>query len=375
MSEANEIMDFSMDDFQDFEVENDDLEFIADAADNLDEEEIDSDEEIVDETIDESSEDETTPADTSIEEDADENEESDDENIFKTFASALVEAGVISKKEEGSFENIKSFDELKDVIRDEIRSNEFADLNDYQKEYLTKLSKGITHEEIVAVNNEKSLLTKLEDADLEDNEDLRRQLIFSDFVAKGISEERAKKLTERSFETLSDLEDAQEALKTRKESIKKYEENLEKQRQQELENAKKENEKRIEQIKTTLFDNTKEIIKGLTVNEQVAKRVFENITKPVKHDNNGRPVSKIMEERSKDPVNFDIKLNLLFEMTEGFSKIDKFLNNGKTQAIKKFDEKLKTTTFTKGTNTTNFRVDPNFNKLLDTLEKSAGVKK
>jgi hypothetical protein len=364
-TDTDDLMNISMEDFEDYNLSDEDLEVINQEPD----EEIDSKEEPQEDSEEEIEDNDRTPVDTSDDEDA-EKQTDDDENIFKTFASALVEAGVLSTKDETSLEKIKSFDELKEIIREEIRGNEFADLNEQQKEYLEKLSKGLTHEEVVAINNEKSLLTKLEESDLEENEELRRQLIYSDFLSKGYSEERAKKLTERSFETLSDLEDAQEALRLRKESLKATEKQLEEQRQKDLENAKKEYETRIEQIKTTLFDETKEIIKGVKVNQTVAKRVFDNITKPVKHDEQGRPVSKIVEARMKNPVDFDIKLNLIYELTDGFTKVDAFLNQGKQSAIKSFDEKLKTTTFTKGTNATSFRVDPNFDKVLDFFEKS-----
>jgi len=373
MSKDANLMDdlgISMEDFQDLELSSEDAEFLESSL--IEDEVEEESEEDVENDLDESSEEVEDVDDESSSADAEEEEnESDDNNeIYNKFASALVEAGVLSLTDEEKLKEINSFDKLKDVIRDEIRSNEFADLNDHQKGYLEKLSKGLTHEEIVQINNTKSVLENIQDEDLEENEELRRQLIYEDFISKGFSEDKAKKLTDRSFETLSDVEDASEALQNRKKTFEAQEKKILEEREKQIKENEKNQKERLQKIKTLVFDDTKDIFKGFKVNQAVAKKVYENITKPVKYDESGRPISRLAEARLQNPEEFDVKLNLIFELTEGFTKFDKFLSEGKKQAINEFDEKLKSSTFVKQGNSS-FRVDTDFDKALSKFEKLA----
>ena len=53
-----------------------------------------------------------------------------------------------------------------------------------------------------------------------DGENLRKQLIFQDFINRGFSEERANREVTKSFNSGNDIEDAKEALAGNKEFFK-----------------------------------------------------------------------------------------------------------------------------------------------------------
>ena len=142
---------------------------------------------------------------------------------LRLFASVLLEEGVIDA-EDDRLEGLSGPSDLVDLIKDTIRKNEFADLNDDAKQMLDDYRKGIPSEVIRNYNNQRLQLERLEtsqilpaDEDTDElttqKENIRKSLIYNSFVASGINEERAQKLTSRSLELGDDVEDAASALK------------------------------------------------------------------------------------------------------------------------------------------------------------------
>ncbi len=285
---------------------------------------------------------------------------------FSLLATALVQEGVLPSLSLDKVKDFKSFDDIAEAIKNEIKNNELAGLTDTQKKYLKALEAGISEEDFIKNEKEKSSLNNITEDVLSepDNEDLRKSLIIQDLLEQGINKEKAEKLAQRSIDLGEDVDDAKEALKLIKERKQIEEETRIKTLEETKKQREKENKEALETLKTKLLKETKHIIEGLPYSPTIAEKVYDSITKPVKIEN-GKAISKIMEARSKDPVDFEIKLNYLFEITDGFNNFDKLIKVSKSNAVDKLSKSINANTFNGLGNSPN----NSGNKFADELEK------
>lgn len=52
----------------------------------------------------------------------------------------------------------------------------------------------------------------------------------------------------------------------------------------------------------------------------------------------GELENKLMKSRREDPLNFDLKLYYLYELTNGFSSFKNIVNNTKSKAVKDLEK-------------------------------------
>jgi hypothetical protein len=280
----------------------------------------------------------------------DEGEEQDnpdtEEEEASSSQSALYSSLAMALKEEGLFpsleseKDIKSVEDLIEAFQKEIKSNEFADLTETQKEYLQAVRAGVPHEEIKQHLTTSNQLSSITEEELAENEDLRKQLILQDFLIKGYSQEKANKLTQRSLDLGEDVSDAKEAL----DSIKEYDKvEFQKQvveQQKIVETRRLQEEAQLQEFKKSVLE-TKEIIPGVSISPAMAQKVYEQATKIVDKTDSGAPVNALMKARITDPIGFETKLNYLFYLTKGFSDFSKIERSQKRKAIEELDNVIR----------------------------------
>lgn len=265
---------------------------------------------------------------------------------LRLFASVLLEEGVIDA-EDDRLEGLSGPSDLVDLIKDTIKKNEYADLNDQAKKMLEDYRKGIPSEVIRNYNNQRLQLERLQasqilpdDSDSDEitaqKEQIRKTLIYNSFVASGINPERAKKLTDRSLELGDDVEDAAGALNDLK-SIN--EKKMEEQRQF-AESEKDEAKTKVKKIEKQILE-TEEILPGMKIPERKRKELFDQMTQPVKVTEQG-PIYAIQELRAKDPVTFDLKLHYLASLGlfNDNPDISVFGRTSNSKNVKKFTDSL-----------------------------------
>jgi len=265
---------------------------------------------------------------------------------LRLFASVLLEEGVIDA-EDDRLEGLSGPSDLVDLIKDTIRKNEFADLNDDAKQMLDDYRKGIPSEVIRNYNNQRLQLERLETSQIlpsdEDSEELtnqkeniRKSLIYNSFIASGINEERAQKLTSRSLELGDDVDDAASALK----DLKSLNEKKMEEQRHFAESQKSEANERVKKIEKRILE-TEEILPGMKIPERKRKELFDQMTQPTKVTEQG-PTYAIQELRAKDPVTFDLRLHYLaslglFNDNPDISVFGRTVN---TKSVKKFTDSL-----------------------------------
>jgi hypothetical protein len=263
--------------------------------------------------------------------------------LYSSLAKVLAEEGVLTSFDI-SKSKVETVEDLIGVIKDTIKENEYSDLTDDQKVFLEGIRTGVPADQLYKQQSQVKQLESITSEEIEDNEELRKQLIYSDFLNKGVSPEKASKLTQRSIDIGEDVSDAVEALEELK-KVQKDQLFAKIQAEKDAENARTEkNKQELLKFKENVF-NTKEIIPGLKINTKVAEKVFDQAVRPVHQLNNGQVVNAVVKAKMDDPIGFETKLNYLFYITKGFSDFSKIATTQKSKAVQELDDLVKGNTF------------------------------
>lgn len=253
-----------------------------------------------------------------------EKDDTPDNNFYSSIASALMGDGVLSLTlSDEELGNIKTPEDFTELINKEI-NNRF---DESQRRLKEALDLGINPKEIKSyedtINNLQNLRNQDFSGDDEQSINLRKQLIFRDFINKGFSEEKAIRYTERSISTGNDIEDAKEAL----ESNIEYFESLKNSKYEEAKkNIEKEKERKASEINALhkKFKDNKQF-EGFDVDEATRLKALQNITKVVGKDEYGNPVTELQKYQNENREEFLYKLGMLYTLTDGFKNFDRFV--------------------------------------------------
>jgi len=289
--------------------------------------------------------------------DIDDKTPSEDKSVPSTplssLVSTLVDEGVLPSLDEEELGEIKSASDLIAIINKQVKSNEFADLTEDQKEYLTALRSGVPNEAYRQQKSIESQYNNIQEYNLEsdDSLELRKLLIKQDFIIKGYDEATATKYSERSVNLGEDVDDSKAALKRLQEYQKQATSNLLKEAEESKKAAEKAAEERLNTIKDKI-KSTEEILPSMKINTKSKDKVYDLLTKPAGQDSNGNPVNAIVNSMINDQE-YLIKLAYLHHITDGMTKWDKIVSTSKSAAINKLDEQLKKEEFARQTADTN----------------------
>jgi hypothetical protein len=278
-----------------------------------------------------------------------------DESPSYLHAAALQEEGVLPNLDLSTLKD-KPPEEVVPALGEHIR-NEMKDgiktgIDQYKsslgpkgKEFLEQLDKGIPLEDLQDSYVAEAQYENISEGKMADDEALQKK-VYSDFLAlKNFSEGKISKIVEKAVQDGEIEEEAKDALREIKDTIQADRKAMEDQ----AEAARKENEKRNEEtkdkIKTTV-ESIKEIIPGMVLTAAEKTKLIQDMTVPVRYENRGGreiPVSKAMDIRSKNPVQFETRLNYFID--KGFfnedAKFEEFSRKQETSATQKLVGKLK----------------------------------
>lgn len=277
------------------------------------------------------------------------NQQGSSSSPYVTFASALAERGIINKNSLEGLEEVEEEEQLDKVfesINKEIENGVegFVDsLDPRLKNIMENYRSGVSVEDIIDIEKDRDLIDQVKDESVfEDNEDLAEQFYRQSMKEKGFSEDkidrhvnRAKELGEISQEGKDSYNEFKKIHEQKEEQRKKDAAQAEKDRQEQVKNKLEKLEKNV--------SNTDEIIKGIKVNDNTKKELYEKLTKPVAFDENDKPVSYVNSVRKEDPFEFDKRL-AYFAMQGFFDKEFDFgnvKNTATTKATTELKEKLR----------------------------------
>lgn len=242
--------------------------------------------------------------------------------IYSSIAKALKEEGIFPDLDDEVLSKVKEPEDFRDLVEQQIK----AGLEERQKRIDDALNYGIEPTEIKRYENTLNFLDSVKEENITDEsdkgEELRKNLIFQDFINRGYSKERATREVQKSFNAGTDIEDAKEALKSNTEYFKgKYDDLIE---DAKLE-AQKEEENRKEQankLKESIL-NEKNILGDLSIDKPTRQKIYDNISKPIYKDpETGEYYTAIQKYEKDNRVDFLKYLGLIFTLTDGFKSLD-----------------------------------------------------
>lgn len=280
---------------------------------------------------------------------------SSDPNLFNSITALLVEKGLLSADSDIKVEDEDSFVEL---FKKEIVKTQEERFNDYQKEYINKLEKGIPQTMIEKHDTEMSQLESVTEDTLKEDSNLRQRVIYQDFINRGYSDEKARKLLSRSIELEEDVTDSIEAISSIKELAYKRQQEEQSQIVAQKEAATKAEEKRIAKIKERIQNST-EVIKDFVITDNVKKKVENNMFEVVSNDpTTNTPENALMKYRRENQEEFDFKLYYLFTISDGFKNFDALTKASNSKAVKDLEKAFKSNTRIKDPGSPAYLQDP-----------------
>ena len=265
--------------------------------------------------------------------------------FFSSIAETFAEEGILPIDEE-AIKNIKSAEDLKKAFEDYADSR----LDEQQRRVKEALDGGIEPDTIRNYENTINYLNSISEDTIaeegEQGENLRKQIIYQDYINRGFSQSRATKEVDRAISNGTDIEDAKEALSSIKEFYtSQYDKAIEDAKDLREQEDRKRKE-HMESFKKTILDSKNEVFEGLEVDKNTRQKVFDNLSKPVYKDpDTGVYLTAIQKYAKENNDDFTLKLGFLFTLTDGFKNLDGLIKKQTKKAVKKgfrdLEQKLK----------------------------------
>lgn len=254
--------------------------------------------------------------------------------IYSSIAKALKEEGILPDLEDEVVDGIANPEDFAKAIEQQIQSK----FDERQKRIDEALSVGVDNSEIKKYEDALAYLNSITDNkisdDSDDGENLRKQLIFQDYLNRGFSKERAQKEVKKSFDAGTDIEDANDALKSNKEFFNKEYKQLIKKHKDIEEEERNEIKKEEEKFKKSIFES-KEFF-GNEINDDLRKRIYDNIAKPTwKDPDTGEILTAIQKYERTNRADFLRYLGYFYTVTNGFKSFDGVINSKIKRGVSK----------------------------------------
>ena len=257
------------------------------------------------------------------------------DNFYSSIANALAVDGIFPNLDEEAVKKAVDAESFSELIEAEIT----ARLDEKQQRVAKALENGVEPTDIKKYEGTLNYINSITDANIaeesEKGEQLRYNLIYQDFLNKGMTPEKAKKYTDRTVDAGTDVEDAKEALISNKEFFTNAYNKLLQDAQQQADEEKAAKVKQAKELETSLLKD-KQLMGDLELDNNVRKKAFEAISKPVYKDpETGDYMTALQKYESEHRADFLKYTGLIFTMTNGFKDFDSFVKGKVKKEMKK----------------------------------------
>ena len=250
--------------------------------------------------------------------DDDDTNASDKSKFYKSIAKALKDDGVVDVDDE-TLDNIKdSNDFANNIINKKINDG----IDDVTKRVYDALTAGVQVPVIKQYENTINILKTIENADIEDEgedgENVRKKLIFQQYINRGFNDEKAKKEVEKSFNAGTDIDDAKDALSDNLEFFQNQYNDLIEQSRKDNENRMAQKRQELDMLKKSVMSDSDEW-KDFNVNDTLKQKIYDNITRPAYKGQNGETYTEIQKYERENRIGFLKNVSLCYTLTNGFT--------------------------------------------------------
>jgi hypothetical protein len=243
-------------------------------------------------------------------------------NFYSSIAKTFAEDGVFQDLNDEALSKVNDAESFMDLMEKQIQSK----LDEKQKRIDEALNAGIEPTQVQRFENNMKILNGITDEAIseegEKGENLRKNIIYEDYIQRGFSKERAIKAIERSIAAGTDIEDAKEALQSCKDQVSKAYNNAVKEAEEEKANEEKKLKEQAEALKKSILSDKKPF-GDLELDKNTRQRVFDAISKPVFTDpNTGERLTAIQKFEADNHNDFMKYVGLTYVLTNGFKSLD-----------------------------------------------------
>lgn len=276
-------------------------------------------------------------------EDTDSSESSTSPKFYSSIAKAFAEEGIFPDLDEDVISKIETPEDFRDIVEKQIQ----AGIDERYKRIDEALRADVDPNYIKQYEGALNYLDSIKDdvlsSESNEGEELRKRLIYQDYINRGYSQERAQREVQKSLNGGTDIDDAKEALKSNKDYFKQEYNALikegEKQRQEEVKKVKEQAEK----LKSSLLDNAK-AFGDLEIDKNVRQKAYDNITKPIYKDpDTGQVLTALQRYEKENKLDFLKNISLVYTLTNGFKDLDGLVKGKVKKEMKKGIRELETT--------------------------------
>nr|DAG91840.1 MAG TPA: hypothetical protein [Crassvirales sp.] len=204
-------------------------------------------------------------------------------NFYSSIANALAVDGVFPNLTEDNVKKANDADSFSQLIDDEVN----ARFNSQQQRILKALDNGVEPDSIKKYENTLNYISSITEAQLleegDQGEELRKNIIYQDFINKGYTPDKARKYTERSIDAGNDVDDAKDALQSNREYFTNAYNRLLREAQERSDAEKAERAKQSEQIQKSIMQD-KNLLGDIDIDNSLRKKTFDNISRPMYKD-------------------------------------------------------------------------------------------
>lgn len=272
------------------------------------------------------------------------------DSFLTPYAKLLMEEGVLQDFDVEKFDG--SADSLVDAFKQQVSRHveEYKETLDPRVKWLQDhVEQGIPLETLLNIDKQRVELSSITPELLSENKDLQKNIVknYLRATTNGWSEAKIEKEVAR-LDDLGELEsESKESFEVLKTLNLQQDQKLAAQAKVERDAQIKKEQEILNNFKTNL-ENTKEIIPGLQVTPILRDRIFKAVTTPVGQDQYGNPINAIAKARMENPLEFEMKLAYLFEVTKGFKDWTTLASTGKKSAVKEFEEAARRLDYSSG---------------------------
>ncbi len=256
-------------------------------------------------------------------------------NFYSSIANACAVDGIFPNLDDETIKKAVDAESFSNLIEAEIN----ARFDEKQKRISQALENGVEPNDIKKYESTLSYINTITDAAIaeesEKGEQLRYNLIYQDFINKGMTPDKAKKFADRTVDAGTDVEDAKEALLSNKEFFSNAYNKMLQDAQQKADEEKAEREKNAKELEKSLMKD-KQLFGDMEISNDIRKKAFDSVSKPVYKDpETGDYMTAIQKYESEHRAEFLKYTGLIFAMTNGFKDFDSFAKGKVRKEVKK----------------------------------------
>lgn len=256
-------------------------------------------------------------------------------NFYSSIANACAVDGIFPNLDDETIKRAVDAESFSNLIEAEIN----ARFDEKQKRISQALENGVEPNDIKKYESTLNYINTITDAAIaeesEKGEQLRYNLIYQDFINKGMTPDKAKKFADRTVDAGTDVEDAKEALLSNKEFFTGAYNKMLQDAQQKADEEKAEREKNAKELEKSLMKD-KQLFGDMEISNDIRKKAFDSVSKPVYKDpETGDYMTAIQKYESEHRAEFLKYTGLIFAMTNGFKDFDSFAKGKVKKEVKK----------------------------------------